>query len=125
MPGELGIDDLAERRGFGKIQILYRRLLDSLWITFLMAICGTSLGIVISLPLVLFAARNLTPHPMVGFAVRSFISFCGIAAPLVYGMLGDWIGIEIVVTIAACLVLLTLPFTLALRPVVGWRATVT
>ncbi len=90
-----------------------------------MAICGTSLGIVISLPWVLFAARNLTPHPMVRFAVRSFISFCRIAAPLVYGMLGDWIGIEIVVTIAACLVLLTLPFTLALRPVVGWRATAT
>ena len=41
-----------------------------------MANCGTSLGIVISLPLVLFAARNLTPHPMVRFAVRSFISFC-------------------------------------------------
>ena len=50
-------------------------------------------------------------------------SVSGIAAPLAYGMLGDWIGIEIVVAIAACLVLLTLPFTLALRPVVGWRAT--
>ncbi len=50
-------------------------------------------------------------------------SVCGIAAPLAYGMLGDWIGIEITVAIAACLVLLTLPFTLALRPVVGWRAT--
>ena len=52
-------------------------------------------------------------------------SVCGIAAPLAYGMLGDWIGIEITVAIAACLVLLTLPFTLALRPVVGWRATAT
>jgi phosphonate transport system permease protein len=127
------------------------RLLASLWITFLMAICGTSLGIVISLPLVLFAARNLTPDPMVGFAVRNFISFCrtvpdliwalifvivvglfytvgsvcGIAAPLAYGMLGDWVGIETTVAIATCLVLLTRPFTLALRPVVGWRATVT
>jgi len=50
-------------------------------------------------------------------------SVCGVAAPLAYGMLGDWIGIEITVAIAACLVLLTLPFTLALRPVVGWRAT--
>jgi hypothetical protein len=38
--------------------------------------------------------------------------------------LGDWVGIETTVAIAACLVLLTLPFTLALRPVVGWRATV-
>jgi hypothetical protein len=40
-------------------------------------------------------------------------------------MLGDWVGIETTVAIAACLVLFTLPFTLALRPVVGWRATVT
>ncbi|MHA1109127.1 MAG: MFS transporter, partial [Alphaproteobacteria bacterium] len=52
-------------------------------------------------------------------------SVSSIAAPLAYGMLGDWVGIETTVAIAACLVLLTLPFTLALRPVVGWRATVT
>ena len=62
------------------------RLLDSLWITFLMAICGTSLGIVISLPLVLFAARNLTPHPMVRFAVRGFISFCRTVPDLIWAL---------------------------------------
>ena len=48
-----------------------------------------------------------------------------IAAPLGYGMLGDWIGIETTVAIAAGLVLLTLPFTLVLRPAVAWRATAT
>jgi len=48
-----------------------------------------------------------------------------IAAPLAYGMLGDWIGIETTVAIAAGLVLLTLPFTLASRPAVSWRATAT
>ncbi len=63
------------------------RLLDSLWITFLMAICGTSLGIVISLPLVLFAARNLTPHPMVRFVVRSFISFCRTVPDLIWALI--------------------------------------
>ncbi len=63
------------------------RLLDSLWITFLMAICGTSLGIVISLPLVLFAARNLTPHPLVRFAVRSFISFCRTVPDLIWALI--------------------------------------
>lgn len=52
-------------------------------------------------------------------------STCGIVAPLAYGMLGDRIGIEMTVAIAAFLVLLTLPFTLALRPVVGWRTTAT
>ncbi len=62
------------------------RLLDSLWITFLMAICGTTLGIIISLPLVLFAARNLTPHPTVRFAVRSFISFCRTVPDLIWAL---------------------------------------
>ena len=50
-------------------------------------------------------------------------SACGIAAPLAYGMVGEWIGIETALVIAACLTLLTLPFTLALRPAVAWRAT--
>ena len=63
------------------------RLFNSLWITFLMAICGTSLGIVISLPLVLFAARNLTPHPMVRFAVRAFISFCRTVPDLIWALI--------------------------------------
>ncbi len=62
------------------------RLLDSLWITFLMAICGTTLGIIISLPLVLFAARNLTPHPIVRFFVRSFISFCRTVPDLIWAL---------------------------------------
>ncbi len=50
-------------------------------------------------------------------------SVCGVAAPLAYGMLGDWIGIETSLEIASGLVLLTLPVTLALRPAVAWRAT--
>jgi hypothetical protein len=92
-------------------------LLGSLWVTFLMAICGTSLGNRHRSSL--GPVRVSQPH------APSHGQVCGIAAPLVYGMLRDWIGIEIVVAIAACLVLFTLPFTLALRPVVGWRATVT
>jgi dipeptide/tripeptide permease len=52
-------------------------------------------------------------------------SVCGVAAPLAYGMLGDWIGIETALGVAACLVLLTLPFTLALRPAVARPATAT
>ncbi len=50
-------------------------------------------------------------------------SACSIATPLAYGLLGDWIGIETAVAIGACLVLLTLPFALVLRPAVAWRAT--
>ena len=50
-------------------------------------------------------------------------SVCGIAAPLVYGVLGEWIGIETTLVIVACLVLLTLPITLALRPAIARHAT--
>jgi phosphonate transport system permease protein len=65
----------------------FPNLLKQLWITFLMAICGTTLGIVISLPLVLFAARNLTPHPLVRFAVRGFISFCRTVPDLIWALI--------------------------------------
>jgi len=65
----------------------FGRLLDQLWITFLMAICGTFLGIIISLPLVLFAARNLTPHPLVRFVVRGFISFCRTVPDLIWALI--------------------------------------
>ena len=50
-------------------------------------------------------------------------TICGIAAPLAYGMLGDWIGIEVTLAIASILVLFTLPFALVLRPAVALRAT--
>ena len=53
----------------------------------------------------------------------TLISVCGFAAPLAFGMLGDWIGIEASLAFAAGLVLLTLPFTLALRPAIAWRPT--
>jgi MFS family permease len=53
----------------------------------------------------------------------TLISVCGIAAPLAYGALGEWIGIETALAVAACLALLTLPFTLMLRPAVTRRTT--
>jgi MFS family permease len=49
-------------------------------------------------------------------------SVCGVAAPLAYGTLGDWIGIETAVAIGAGLVLLTLPFALVLRPALALQA---
>ncbi|MCY3873145.1 MAG: phosphonate ABC transporter, permease protein PhnE [Rhodobacteraceae bacterium] len=63
------------------------RLLNSLWITFLMAICGTTLGIAVSLPLVLFAARNLTPHPYIRFVVRAFIALCRTVPDLIWALI--------------------------------------
>lgn len=55
----------------------------------------------------------------------TLVSVCGIAAPLAYGMLGEWIGIETALAFAAGLVLLILPITLALRPAVARHATAT
>ncbi len=45
-------------------------------------------------------------------------SACGFAAPLAYGVLGDWLGIQFALALAGALVLLTLPLTALLRPVI-------
>ena len=41
---------------------------------------------------------------------------CGIIAPLVYGMMGDAIGIEKTIAVIGGFVLLSLPLCLVLRP---------
>jgi MFS family permease len=46
-------------------------------------------------------------------------SICGIAAPLVYGMIGDLAGVETAIFALGCAVLLTLPICLALRSAIG------
>ena len=47
----------------------------------------------------------------------------GVATPLAYGVMGDRIGIDATLAIASFFVLLTLPFTLLLRPAVTMQAT--
>ena len=46
-------------------------------------------------------------------------SICGIAAPLVYGMIGDLAGVETAILTIGCAVLLTLPLSIALRSAIG------
>ena len=46
-------------------------------------------------------------------------SICGIAAPLVYGMIGDLAGVETAILTIGCAVLLTLPLSVALRSAIG------
>jgi len=46
-------------------------------------------------------------------------SLCGIAAPLVYGMIGDLAGVQNAILVLGCAVLLTLPLCLGLRSAVG------
>lgn len=50
-------------------------MLQSVWVTFQMAVVGTVIGIVLSLPLAVLASRNHTPHPLVRSGVRGTISF--------------------------------------------------
>lgn len=50
-------------------------MLSSVLVTFQMALVGTVIGIVLSVPLALLAARNHTPHRLVRSAVRSLVSF--------------------------------------------------
>jgi phosphonate transport system permease protein len=50
-------------------------MLDSVLVTFQMALVGSVIGILLSLPLAVLASRNHTPHPLIRSAVRGFVSF--------------------------------------------------
>jgi MFS transporter, FSR family, fosmidomycin resistance protein len=104
----------------------------------------TALGIVAQLPLSLEAALVLLP--LVGVALngtssvlygsvpelvtpakrqRAFGIFytgtigAGAVSPAIYGLLGDALGVPSALMVVAAVVLLTLPITLALRPVLA------
>lgn len=50
-------------------------MLQSVVVTFQMAVVGTVFGLILSLPLAVLASRNHTPHVLVRSAVRGLISF--------------------------------------------------
>ncbi|RED44878.1 phosphonate ABC transporter, permease protein PhnE [Aestuariispira insulae] len=50
-------------------------MLQSVLVTFQMALVGTVIGVIISIPLAVLAARNLSPAPWVQVAVRGLVSF--------------------------------------------------
>lgn len=55
--------------------------------TFQMALVGTTIGVVLSLPMAILATRTLTPHPLVYHAARAVISFCRTVPDLVWALL--------------------------------------
>lgn len=55
--------------------------------TFEIALIGTILGVVVSLPLSVLAARNLSPHRIVHAAARSVIAFLRTIPDLLWGLL--------------------------------------
>ncbi|MGF1704092.1 phosphonate ABC transporter, permease protein PhnE [Photobacterium makurazakiensis] len=57
-----------------------------LWETFLMALCGTVIGIIVSIPMAILAARNLSPHPAIRFVMRNTISFFRTVPDLIWAL---------------------------------------
>lgn len=54
--------------------------------TFQMAVVGTVLGVIISLPMAILAARGLSPHPVVYHAARGIISFFRTVPDLIWAL---------------------------------------
>ncbi|WP_124711527.1 phosphonate ABC transporter, permease protein PhnE [Gordonia insulae] len=57
------------------------------WETLLMAVLGTVLAAVASVPLAFLAARNTTPHPVVHTVARGVITFCRAMPDLLFAVL--------------------------------------
>lgn len=55
--------------------------------TFTMAVAGTLLGLVISLPLAILAAPSLSPHPVVVWIVRGLVAFFRTVPDLVWAIM--------------------------------------
>lgn len=55
--------------------------------TLLMAVLGTVLAAIVSIPLAFMAARNTTPHPVVHTAARAIITFCRAMPDLLFAVL--------------------------------------
>ena len=50
-------------------------MLNSVLVTFQMALVGAVIGVVLSFPIAILAARNLSPHPVVYNVTRAVVSF--------------------------------------------------
>jgi phosphonate transport system permease protein len=55
--------------------------------TFEIALLGTALGVILSIPLAVLAARNTAPHPVVYGATRCIIAFLRSVPDLVWGLI--------------------------------------
>lgn len=62
------------------------RVLLSLLQTFQMAMVGTALGVCVSLPLAVFAAKSQTPHPILYFTSRAAIALFRTVPDLVWAL---------------------------------------
>lgn len=65
----------------------WRSWLKPLLDTLAMSIAGTALAVVISLPLALLAAPNVSPHPVVQHATRTLLAFLRSVPEIIMGIL--------------------------------------
>jgi len=59
----------------------------TLFETFQMAIAGTFFGVILSLPLAVLSARNLSPHWSIYFLTRGVITFCRTVPDLIWAII--------------------------------------
>lgn len=65
----------------------FSTLILLLWQTFLMAVCGTVIGILVSVPMAILSAKNLTPHPSVGWICTTIISMFRTVPDLIWALI--------------------------------------
>lgn len=63
------------------------RIVSLAFDTLLMAVLGTVLAAIVSVPLAFLAARNTTPHPIVYAVARAIITFCRAMPDLLFAVL--------------------------------------
>jgi len=63
------------------------RILWSLLVTFQMAVAGVVLGLILSLPIAIFAAEGLSPHPIVKHIARGLIALFRTVPDLVWALI--------------------------------------
>ena len=130
MAGKLACGFVAERLGIART-IVITEVATGLGILATLVLPG--FGIMLLLPLLGVALQGTSSvlYATIGDLVdkdrlpRAFGFFytlgslCGIAAPLGYGLLGDFSGVHMAIGTIGCAVLLTVPLSAVLRPALG------
>ena len=130
MAGKLACGFIAERLGIVRT-IVITEVATGLGILATLALPG--IGVMILLPLLGVALQGTSSvlYATIGDLIdkdrlpRAFGLFytlgslCGIAAPLGYGLIGDWTGVDTAIGTLGLAILLTVPLAAVLRPALG------
>jgi len=130
MAGKLACGFIADRIGVIKTVIL-TELATSAGIVLIIILPGIPAFLVLPILGIALNGTSSVLYGTVGDLVhadrqsRAFALFytlssvASVIAPLGYGLVGDWVGVQTALFVSAVAVLLTIPFTLVLRPAVS------